>query len=269
MSADIFALLPLLLACGAFAGTAAGLLGVGGGIVIVPLLFHLYAGFNVPADVAMPLAVGTSLATIVLTSMVSARSHNRRGTVDWALIKFWAPLVLLGVAMGIAASLIISGRALKSVFGVLLMAASGHMIVTTYRPVVFSPHLPGRPVQSILGVLVGGLSSLLGIGGGTLMVPLLSLFSYPIHRAVATASVFGVIISIPAAIAYAVSGWGRQGLPVASTGFVNWLAFALLVPATMLFAPLGVRLAYRLNVVQLKRVFAVFLIMVGIKMTVF
>jgi uncharacterized protein len=269
MTANVIILVPVLLACGAFAGTTAGLLGVGGGIVIVPLLYHVYTALAIATEIAMPLAVGTSLATIVLTSTVSARSHNRRGTVDWALIRYWAPAVVIGVVLGMAASFVISGASLKAAFGTLLTVASLHMLVTTFRPITLATELPSRPAQSTLGVIVGGFSALLGIGGGTMMVPILNLYSYPIHRAVATASVFGVIIAVPATAAYIVGGWGRSGLPLASTGFVNWLAFAILVPATMRFAPLGVRLAYRLNVTQLKRVFALFLLAVGIKMVVY
>jgi uncharacterized membrane protein YfcA len=263
---ELLVLLPLLLFCGAAAGVLAGLLGIGGGIVIVPLLYHVYAGLGVGVDLAMPLAVGTSLSTIVLTSLVSVRSHHRRGAVDWALAGHWGPFILLGVLIGTGLAHGISGLALKRLFGGLLIAAALHMLLTSLHTPRLADRLPARPLQALLAVLVGGLSSLLGLGGGTIGVPLLNLFSVPMHRAVATAAVFGFTISVPATIGYVLSGWGHTGLPTASTGYVNWLAFAALVPATMLFAPLGVRLCHSLHVSQLKRAFALFLLLVGLKM---
>ena len=140
------------------------------------------------------------------------------------------------------------------------------MLISARHALNFFSELPSRSTQNVLAVIVGTVSAMLGIGGGTVMVPMLTVFSFPIHRAVSTASVFGLIISIPATLGYLYSGWGVTGLPLGSTGYVNWLAFASLVPATMLCAPLGVKLAYRLNVMQLKRVFAIFLLVVGIKM---
>ena len=269
MDSGLVILIPLLLACGAVAGILAGLLGVGGGIVIVPMLYHLFTGFGITPDTAMPLSVGTSLSTIVLTSWISARSHHRRGGVDWSLVKRWVPAVLIGVVVGTASAHFISGALLKVLFGGLLMFVSVHMLVTARHALSVFGALPVRPAQAALGVAVGGASSMLGIGGGTLMVPLLSLFSYPIHRAVATSSVFGFVISVPATFGYVIGGWHTAGLPLGSTGYVNWLSFAALVPATMLCAPLGVKLAYRLDVGQLKRVFAVFLFLVGVKMALF
>ncbi len=266
MALNALVLFPILLACGAGAGVLAGLLGVGGGIVIVPLLYHVFVALHVELSVAMPLAVGTSLSTIILTSFMSVRAHNRRGTIDWALIRRWVPFILLGVGVGMAAASLVSAHALRVLFGVLLVVVSVHMLIAGRRSLAVAPALPGQGTQRVLGTTIGGLSALLGIGGGTLAVPLFSLFSYPIHRAVATAAVFGLVISIPATLGYVLEGWGHADLPTASTGFVNWLGFAALVPATMAFAPLGARLAYRLNVRQLKAAFAVFLLLVGLKM---
>lgn len=266
LSLDLVLLILALLACGVFAGILAGLLGVGGGIVIVPMLYHVFTAYGVGPNIAMPLSVGTSLSTIVLTAWVSARNHHRRGGVDETLVRQWFVPVLIGVVIGTVTGHFISGSLLKTLFGVLLVLVSLHMIISTRHALSVFPSLPGRGLQSALAVVVGTLSSMLGIGGGTVMVPMLTLFSFPIHRAVSTASVFGLIISIPATFGYLYSGWGVSGLPFGSTGYVNWLAFASLVPATMLCAPLGVKLAYRLNVSQLKRVFAVFLLIVGIKM---
>lgn len=263
---DLLLLILALLACGVFAGVLAGLLGVGGGIVIVPMLYHVFTVYGVGENVAMPLSVGTSLSTIVLTSYVSARNHHRRGGVDELLVRRWFIPVLVGVVAGTLIGHYISGAMLKILFGVLLIMVSLHMQISSRHSLTVFASLPGRAIQSVLAVIVGTISAMLGIGGGTVMVPILSLFSFPIHRAVSTASVFGLIISIPATLGYLYSGWHAGGLPLGSTGYVNWLAFASLVPATMLCAPLGVKLAYRLNVSQLKKVFAVFLLIVGIKM---
>jgi len=268
-SSDILLLIVALLGCGIFAGILAGLLGVGGGIVIVPMLFHVFTVYGVGPEVAMPLSVGTSLSTIVLTAWVSSRNHYRRGGVDEILVRDWFVPVLIGVVTGTLIAHFISGVLMKTLFGVLLVLVSIHMLVSARHALHFFSRLPSNNVQRSLAILVGTLSSMLGIGGGTVMVPMLTLFSFPIHRAVATASVFGLIISIPATLGYLYSGWGESGLPPGSTGYVNWLAFAVLVPATMLCAPVGVKLAYKLNVTQLKQAFAVFLLVVGIKMVWF
>jgi len=262
-------LLPLLLACGAFAGILAGLLGVGGGIVIVPMLYHVFTGLGIDVSTAMPLSVGTSLSTIMLTSLVSARSHNQRGTVDWPLVRRWIPWMIVGVVMGTLLGSHVPGAVLKSLFGILLMLVAGHMLLTARHKASFAEQLPGNGVQTGMATGVGTVAAMLGIGGGTLVVPILNLFSYPIHRAVGTSAVFGFVISVPATLGYVLSGWGLAGLPAASTGYVNWLGFAALVPATMLFAPVGVRLCHRLNVARLKQVFAVFLLLVGLKMAFF
>lgn len=263
---ELWYLIPLLIITGAFAGVLAGLLGVGGGIIIVPFLFHLLTGFGLSASLAMPVAVGTSLSTIILTSIVSARNHYAKGGVDMSLVKTWLIPVLIGVVLGSLTASIVDGVIVKMIFGIMLVLVSIHMLASSHWKLEFFKHLPQRFLQFFLAIQVGGLSALLGIGGGTLMVPLLTLFSFPIHRAVSTASVFGLIISVPATIVYILNGWNIEGLPPMSTGYVNWLIFIILVPFTMWFAPLGVKLAYRLNVPQLKRAFALFLCLLGLKM---
>lgn len=263
---ELLILIPILLASGAVAGLLAGLLGVGGGIVIVPMLFHIFRYIDIDISIAMPLAIGTSLSTIVVTSIMSARSHHKKGGIDWALAKKWIPFVILGVLIGAFSSKFIDGSSLKFMFGILLLVVSIHMIISSFKSLVIAKNLPGNVGQSIFAILLGGFASLLGIGGGTLMVPLLSLFSFPIHKAVSTASLFGLIISIPATIGYLIVGWNVPDLPLGSTGYINWIAFIILVPMTMFFAPLGVKLAYILNVKQLKLAFAIFLALVGIKM---
>jgi uncharacterized membrane protein YfcA len=174
--------------------------------------------------------------------------------------------MLIGVVLGTALGGWVDGLVLKRAFGALLIVVALQMLITSVRRPSLADHLPGDTAQGVLAAGVGGFSAMLGIGGGTLTVPILNLFSYPMHRAVGTASVFGFVISLPATIGYIASGWQSPGLPSVSTGYVNWLAFALLVPATMLFAPLGVRLCHGLDVTRLKQVFAVFLGLVGVRM---
>ncbi|QKF82966.1 sulfite exporter TauE/SafE family protein [Halarcobacter ebronensis] len=263
---ELLVLLPILLVCGVVAGVLAGLLGVGGGIVIVPMLYHVFIYMKIDISIAMPLAIGTSLSTIVVTSIISARAHHKKGGIDWDLAKRWVPFVIIGVLIGSFSSKYIDGSSLKFMFGVLLLLVSLNMIISNFKKLVIADELPGKAGQSIYAALVGGFASLLGIGGGTLLVPLLTLYSFPIHRAVSTASLFGLIISIPATVGYVIVGSGVENLPFASTGYVNWLAFIILVPMTMIFAPLGVKLAYILNVKQLKFAFAIFLACVGVKM---
>ncbi|MBD3611097.1 MAG: sulfite exporter TauE/SafE family protein [Hydrogenovibrio crunogenus] len=263
---ELLILIPILLISGMIAGLLAGLLGVGGGIVIVPMLYHIFIYLNIDISIAMPLAIGTSLSTIVVTSIMSARSHHKKGGIDWDLVKVWLPFVIIGVFIGAFSANFIDGVTLKVMFGVLLLVISVHMIISIRRSLVIAKQLPSFPGQPIFATLIGTFSSILGIGGGTLMVPLLTLFSYPIHKAVSTASLFGLVISIPATLGYIFIGWDVHNLPTGSTGYVNWLGFIALVPMTMVFAPLGVKLAYFLNVKQLKTAFAIFLALVGIKM---
>ncbi|RXK00966.1 hypothetical protein CRU98_00510 [Arcobacter sp. CECT 8986] len=263
---ELLILIPILLGSGIIAGLLAGLLGVGGGIVIVPMLYHIFMYMHIDISIAMPLAIGTSLSTIVVTSIISAKSHHKKGGIDWELSKRWIPFVIFGVILGTVSSKFIDGSNLKFMFGILLLLVSVNMIISSFRTLVIANELPGKFGQSIFATLLGGFASMLGIGGGTLMVPLLTLFSFPIHKAVSTASIFGLIISVPATISYIIIGWNVENLPVASTGYVNWIAFIILVPMTMFFAPYGVKLAYKLNVKQLKTAFAVFLACVGLKM---
>lgn len=266
---NLLVLIPLLLLCGAVAGVLAGLLGVGGGIVIVPMLYHVFVHVGVTPEVVMPLAVGTSLATIVVTASMSSRSHRARGNVDEPLVRRWLPAVLVGVVVGTAVGAVLPGEALRVLFGAFMAVIAMHMLLTAGRPVALTDALPGTWAQRGAATGIGGLAALLGVGGGTLVVPYLNFFSFPMHRAVGSAAVVGLVVAIPATVGYVLSGWGVDGLPVGSTGYVNWLAFGLIVPMTMLFAPVGVRLCQRLDVTLLRRVFAVLLVGVGIKMLFF
>lgn len=257
-AALLFWLVPLLGLTGILAGVLAGLLGVGGGIVVVPVLYLLFSYLDIDPEVRMHVAVGTSLATIIPTSIRSVRGHARRGAFDGDIFRRWAPAIFLGAVAGTAIATAVDFAVLTGTFAMiaLLVALQMGLGNPAWR---LADSLPGPGGATLLGAVIGGLSAMMGIGGGTLSVPTLSLFGVPIHRAVGTASGFGIVISLPAVLGFAWGGWGLTGLPPGSLGYVNLLGLALIVPATLLSVPLGVRLAHALDPRGLRRAFAVFL----------
>jgi len=259
----LFALALLLTGC--FSGFLAGLLGVGGGIVVVPVLFQIFTSLDVADAVRMHLAVGTSLATIIVTSLASVRAHWRRGAVDLDLLRRWGPGIFVGVVAGTIVAGFVDGAVLTAVFAVVALVVALNMALArpSFRLAERVPHgLAATPIP--LGI--GFVSTLMGIGGGTLSVPILSLCGYPIHRAVGTASAVGFIIGVPGAIGFVIGGWGEAGLPPGSLGYVSLIGLGLILPTSMLFAPLGARAAHALPVRGLKRVFAFFLAVTAIRM---
>jgi hypothetical protein len=253
-------------ALGAVAGTLAGLLGVGGGIIVVPGLALLLAGDSVPADRLMQVAVGTSLATIVATSLSSIRAHHRRGAVRWPIVARLAPGIVAGAALGAAVADRLPTRTLAMIFGAFLVLVAARLAL----PGQPAPHrqLPSAPGLAGWGAGIGAVSSLLGIGGGTMTVPLLSWCNVPLREAVGTSAAGGLPIAIAGAASFAVAGWDVPGLPPGATGYVYWPAFVALAPATVLFAPLGARLAHAVPQHLLRRAFAAFVLIVGVRMLV-
>jgi uncharacterized membrane protein YfcA len=253
------------LATGAVAGVAAGLLGVGGGIVIVPMLYWISPMLEMDPAVVVHAAVATSLATIIPTSIASVRAHHRRGAVDVALLKSWGPAVFAGAALGGIASGYLDGKALAGVFGGVALIVAVNMALP--KPLILADALPSSAaINRLMAAAIGFVSALMGIGGGTLSVPTLTLFSFPIHRAVGTASAFGLAIAVPAVIGYVYGGWDVAGRSPYSLGYVNVLAAIPLVAMTVLFAPLGARIAHSINRTPLKRCFAAFLAVTAIRM---
>ncbi|SDH51969.1 sulfite exporter TauE/SafE family protein [Roseospirillum parvum] len=257
----------LLAATGGVAGVLAGLLGVGGGIVIVPVLYHLFAALGIEPEVRMHVAVATSLATIVLTSISSARAHWRRGSIDVDLLKSWGPWIFLGVLAGTALAVMVEGRVLSAVFAVVALAVAADMAFRPEGTALFKG-LPRGPARVATAGTIGAVSAMMGIGGGTLSVPTLSLCRFPIRRAVGTASAIGLIIAVPAVIGFLSSGHDVPGRPPLTLGYVNLLGFALIVPATVLSAPLGARLAHAISPLWLRRAFALFLALTGGRMMI-
>lgn len=261
----LFAFAAVLMLAGLAAGTLAGLLGVGGGIVIVPVLYLLLPLIGVPEAVRMHLAVGTSLATIVPTSLRSAQAHYRRGGLDVPLLRSLAPGVIVGVLLGTLFGARAGGDTLTLVFAVVAILVSAHMGLRPEGWVV-APALPGPPKRHAIGLVIGAFSVVMGIGGGTLSVPILSAASVPIRRAVGTAAAIGILISVPGAIGFIAAGWNAPDLPPLSLGYANLLGFCLIVPMTLLMAPVGARIAHSIAPATLRKAFAVFLFLTAIRM---
>ena len=254
-----------LLVASAFAGVLAGMLGVGGGIVIVPILYFLFQQFGVSADLAMFVAVGTSLATIIATSVSSVRSHHKKGAVDWTLLKSWTPGIVVGVAAGTYLASFLEGKVLVMLFSVLAFVVAIRMLFSSAGGYI-KDGLPGQPLEFIYSFIIGCLSVMVGIGGGSITVPILSAYNFPIRKAVACSSGIGLIIAVPGAIGFIFAGLGAEGTPPGSIGYVNLLGFALIVPMTVLCAPLGAKMAHIVNPLYLKKGFAVFLLITSLKM---
>lgn len=265
---DLVTLLPLavaMLVTGVFAGILAGLLGVGGGIVIVPVLFHIFSFLGIDEAVRMHVAVGTSLATIIPTSISSARAHFKRGSVDVDLLKSWGVPIFVGVLIGTGLASYVRGEVLTGVFAVVALFVSANMALKPDGWTI-SDHLPTGATKHGLGGFIGAFSAMMGIGGGTLSVPILSACSYPIRRAVGTASAIGLIIAIPGTIGFIASGIDVPNRPFGSIGYANMIGFALIVPATILSAPYGAKIAHTISTGGLRKAFALFLFLTSLRM---
>ncbi len=256
-----------LLGAGAIAGVLAGLMGVGGGIVIVPALFGMLSVLQYPESIIMHVAVGTSLLTIIPTALSSMYAHNKKEGVDWELFKAWLPAMGLAALLGGIFARYVDGSVLTWLFACVALYAAYSML-NPHKQVLY-PHLPSSmPVQYSMAASIGFLSSWMGIGGGSLSVPLLSLCNYPVHRAVGTSSSFGLVIALPATLGFMWAGAGVEGRPALSIGYVNILSGLVIVSMSILFAPIGAGLAHRLNARRLKQIFALFLIVMALRMIV-
>ncbi len=264
-TAWLLGLAAALLATGLMAGVLAGLLGVGGGIVIVPVLYHLFTLLGIDESVRMHVTVGTSLATIIPTSILSSRAHRKRGSLDGAMLKRLVPGVVAGVIIGSIASGFLSGQVLTAVFaGVALLVALN--MAFKRDGFALADGLPGTAGTALLGSGIGGVSTLMGIGGGTLSVPILNALRVPMHTAVGTGAMLGTLISVPGALAFIVNGLGVPLRPPLSVGYVNLLGFALIVPATLVTTGWGAKLAHSIDARRLRQVFAAFLALTAARM---
>jgi uncharacterized membrane protein YfcA len=254
-----------MIVAGLLAGFVAGLLGVGGGIVIVPVLDTVLATLDVDPSLRMKVAVASSLATIVATSWSSARSHTSHGAVDFDLLKSWGPMIFVGVVLGTYLAGIVDARVLKLVFATVALLVAANMFLRS-KSQKLADGFPNMIVKGALGVVVGTVSAMMGVGGGTLGVAILTAFGWDIRRAVGTASAIGFIIAVPATIGFMIAGWGIPGLPPGSLGFVNLIAVAAIIPLSILTAPYGARIAHTIPRQYLAYGFGIFLVATAIKM---
>ncbi len=253
-------------AVGAIVGILAGLFGVGGGMVIVPMLVYAFHLMNVPVEVTMHLALATSLASIIFTSVSSFMAHNRRGAVHWDVVRKIVPGIVVGTFLGSCVAAALSTSFLKIFFVIFLYFVATQLLLNK-KP------KPGREIPGIAGMfgvgnIIGAVSSLVGIGGGTLSVPFMLWCNIPAHHAIGTSSAIGLPIAVAGTIGYIFNGWGTAGLPPYSLGYVYLPALAGIAVVSIMTAPLGVKLAHSLPVDRLKRIFSLLLYVVATRMLI-
>jgi len=255
-----------LLAAGLFAGFAAGLFGIGGGFVVVPALLVVLPLLGGDKAQFAHVAIGTSAATIIITSLRSVRAHAKRGAVEFEVLKTWAPWLVLGDTAGVILAGKVDGHVLTLIFAIGVGLMSLNFLIPHLSDHKMSDEMPGiAPRVAIAGGL-GTFSALLGIGGGTIAIMVMTLCGRSIHRAIATASGIGALIAIPSAIGFIIIGLGQHGLPWGSLGYVNLPAMAIIASTAILTAPLGVAFAHKLPAAPLKRIFGFYLIFISIVM---
>lgn len=258
-------MLGLLLAIGAIAGILAGLLGVGGGVVLVAAFYYAFQTLGYDSLQLMQICLATSLATIVVTSIRSVVGHHKRGVVDWHILRTWAPGIGVGAVIGVYTASILTSASLQLVFGCLALAVGVYMAFgrPDWR---LGTEMPKGIVRSLLSPSVGFLSVLMGIGGGSFGVPLMTLYGRRMHEAVATAAGLGVIISVPSVAGFLFMPIDPSSRPPYTIGAVNFAAFGVVIIMTFVTTPLGVRLSHAIDPAPLRRIFAVFLILVALNM---
>ena len=254
-----------MLATGCVAGVLAGLFGIGGGIVMVPVLEGALGALGVDPAIRMHVAVATSLATIIPTSISSARAHHRRGAVDLDIVRRWAVFVLLGALLGAWIASQLHSRVLALVFASLALLVALKMIFMADSRNL-TDDIPRGPWVPVIPAFIGCASSMMGIGGGTFSVMTLTLFNQPIHRAVGTAALFGLVISLPGTIGFVITGFNDARVPVGNLGYVSLIGFALIAPASVLTAPLGARIAHAFSARRLSLMFGAFLIVAAARL---
>lgn len=254
----------LYLALGAFAGVMAGLLGVGGGLIIVPVLAWIFRSQQINEAIIMHLAIGTSLATIVVTSISSVRAHHQRGAVLWPSVWQLTPGIVVGAWLGAAVADLLSSMALQKVFAVFVLIMSAQMAFAAKPPP--QRGLPGSVGMLAVGTVIGVVSAIVGIGGGSLTVPFLTWCNVSIRQAVATSAACGLPIALAGSIGFVATGLNAEHLPAWSLGYVYGPALVGVAAISMLLAPVGAKLAHTVPTELLKKVFAGFLAVVGLKM---
>ena len=260
---DLAFLAVSLVLAGAVTGLLAGVFGVGGGTVIVPVLYEVFRVIGVPEEVRMPLSVGTSLAVIIPTSIRSFNAHRAKGLVDLSILKVWAVPVVLGVMVGSYIARYAPADLFKIVFVVVATISAIRLLFAADRW-KFGEDMPGKPLMVAYGSVIGVLSALMGIGGGQLSSLFMTFYGRPIHQAVATSSGLGVLISIPGALGFIYAGWPKMDiLPPLSLGYVSLIGMILFIPTSIWTAPIGASLAHKLSKRRLEVAFGLFLLFVA------
>lgn len=249
---------------GVISGLLAGIFGIGGGAVLVPVFYQFLTALGVDESVRMHLSVGTSLAIIIPTSIRSFTAHNARGAVDMELLKsFLIPVPAGVVAASLIAASVSSGQ-LRAIFAGIVLVL-GLRLIFNRENWVLGREIPGNPVRAVVGFVIGLFSTLMGIGGGIMNNTFMTLYGRSIHQAVATSSGVGVLIAIPGAVGLMWAGWGNPLLPIASTGYVNWIAVALIIPIALIVTPFGVRISHWLSRRHLEIGFGLFCLFVALR----
>jgi len=249
---------------GLFAGVLAGMFGIGGGLVIVPVLILIFGYYDMAPDYRMHLAIGTSLGTIIFTSVSSLLAHHRRGAVLWPTVFRLVPGIIVGGFLGAAIADAVTNGALTGVFGLFVVTISLYMVIGR-RPEAVG-RLPGWPGHTLAGLVIGTVSALTGIGGGAVTNPFLLWRGVDIRNSVATSAACTLPVALASATGFLLAGLGTADLPAWSTGYIYWPAVAGITLGSVLTAPLGAHLAHTLPVEQLRRAFAVLLLFVGVRM---
>ncbi len=272
---EILELALLLVAVGALAGFLAGVFGIGGGAILVPVFYECFRLAGVPVDVRMPLCVGTSLAIIIPTSIRSYRAHFARGAIDMEILRAWWLPVLIGVLAGSVIARHAPERLFKIVFLVVAWSAAARLLLGR-ESWKLGDDLPKGPMMRFFGLCVGLLATLMGVGGGLFANLLMTFYGRPIHQGVATSSALAVLVSIPGALGYVYAGW-----PVAARypdvlalqtpfalGYVSLIGAVLVMPTSLLIAPLGVRAAHAMSKKTLERAFGTYMLIVGTRFAI-
>lgn len=267
---EIIELALLLIATGALSGFLAGVFGIGGGAILVPVFYECFRLAGVPLEVRMPLCIGTSLAVIIPTSISSFQAHYRRGAVDMTILRMWWLPIVIGVAAGSVVARYAPEKLFKIVFVAVAYSAAARLIFAR-QGWKFGDELPTGPLMRLYGFCVGILSTLMGIGGGLFSNLLMTFYGRPIHQAVATSSALAVLISIPGALGYIYAGWPAAATYPAVTalqvpfalGYVSLIGAVLVMPMSLVTAPLGVRAAHAMSKRTLEMAFGCYLFIVG------
>ena len=264
LNSDLILALALLLIAGTLAGLLAGLLGVGGGVVLVPAFYHIFTSLGYEFEGLMQICLASSLATIIVTSVMSVNSHDKKGTVRWDVLQTWAVPVAIGAVAGMLATNVLRNDVLTIIFAFLALIIAGIMgIGVNWKPI--KDEMPKGISRAGYGLGTGFLSTLMGIGGGSIATPIMVLHNIPVHNAISTSAGFGFIIAVPAVIGFLLTSTEAEAPPL-TIGAVNIPAVVCILPVSILTTPAGAGLTHKIDTKPLKRIFGIFLAVVALNM---